>query len=150
MTFNFSNLDALRIQKGRTVPYRLTMIPWDPAPVLHVSHAGDSNAGYQNALLKASKGRSRQIANGNISVELIREMRDTFRRLFPAYVVHGWENVRDAHGSLVPFSQAACADFVAALPDHILDDLTSFCSQAVNFLDDDMPTPDDVEALAGN
>lgn len=149
---NFSNLDRLRVTADRTVRYVLTQIPWHPAPVLIVSHAGEPNKGYWAAFLRqsTSKGRARQISTGKITPELIEETRETFRTLFPIHIVKGWENIVDANGNPVEYSPQACAEFLKALPPPIFDDVSNFCIQYANFIDEDMPTEQQVDELAGN
>lgn len=134
MTTDFGYLKQLDVTKEKTAEFSMPQIMVNgKSPVLVVTPATEANAGYFNALLKRSKKAARLVRSGNISVQTIKDNRGEDRTLYPKYVVKGWRDVVDATGEEVPFSAEACADFLAALPDWLFDDLNSFCKEPTNF-----------------
>lgn len=87
---------------------------------------------------------------GRVDANLLAENLRLDRELFPKYVITGWDGIQDSDGELVPYSQAACAELLEALPDWIVQELSGFAARASHFLPDDMPTEAEVEEQAGN
>jgi hypothetical protein len=81
---------------------------------------------------------------------MIADSLDLDREFFPLYVISGWKGVVDLEGEEVPFSPEVCAEFLAALPDWIVQELSVFAGRAHNFLPDDMPTEAEVDEQAKN
>lgn len=135
--------------KGGRAWYTLPILG---SPRLQVRHAGGTNKGYVNAVAKhnAKTGTARRIARGQVDADLLHENLQVDRQLFPKYVIVGWDGVRSTDGDLVPFSQESCRDLLDALPDWIIQELSTFAAVAANFLPDDVPSEDDVDEQAGN
>jgi hypothetical protein len=117
--------------------------------VLLLKHAGESNRGYNNALIKnnAQTGLARKAMTGRGGdIALERDL-----ELYPQHVITGWENIPDQNWNAVPYSREDCADFVQnGLQRWIFNELRLFAVQAVNFVDDDVPTSDEVKDAGGN
>jgi hypothetical protein len=136
---NFGHLAQLDVKRDETREYPFTAIEVNGvSPVLHVVHAGESNKTYFNELLKRGNRNQRQIVSGKITTALIEDNRDENRKLYAKYVVKGWDEttVLDAAGKPVKFTAETCGEFLDALPDWLFDQLTSFCSDALNFVGD--------------
>jgi len=160
-------------------PARTTTYTFPTSPSLgrlHVRHAGQANKGYTDALAKltAKTGAARRIARGQVTADLLRENLNMDRRLFPRFVINGWDGGEaregdtlldgqiakggeilpflDSDGQEVPFSLPACEAFLKALPDWLMQDLSQFCGNPVNFTNDEEIEADelDFEDTAGN
>jgi len=145
---DFSNLNQYDPQ-GRKAWFPL---PIEGIPELELMHAGGSNKPYTTALGKRVAKRG---AAGRAEVKAdpgsaLKWQVDTDRALFPRYVVTGWRGITDSADAPVPFSANACAEFFDALPDWIVQEISAFAGVASNFLPDDMPDEDEVEAQAKN
>lgn len=134
---DFSHLAKLDVPASGTKDYELVQITINgKSPVLEVVHAGESNKVYFNELLKRGNRNQRQIVAGKITTALIEDNRDENRKLYAKHVVKGWRDVADATGKPVPFTQEAALEFMEALPDWLFDQVTSFCSDPLNFVGD--------------
>ncbi len=127
------------------------LLPIEGRAKLLLSHAGQSNKPYTTAVMKdnAKTGASRKIAQGRIDVNLLEDSLQLDRDLFPRFVVNDWENVLDDKGKPVKFTCETCHEFLCALPDWIMQEVTAYASRATNFLPDDMPSNEEVDAQAG-
>lgn len=135
---NFSHLSKLEVPREGTKDFELSSITInDVSPVLQVVHAGESHKAYFNELLKRGNRNQRQIVAGKITTALIEDNRDENRRLYAKYIVKGWTagTVVDSEGKAVPFSAETCLEFLEALPAWLFDQVVSFCSDALNFVD---------------
>lgn len=141
----FGHLKKLEVQGGKTAEFKMHAL--DGTPVLTVRPAMESNKGYFNASLKASRSNMRSIRNGNVTAGLLDETRETDRDLYAKHVVVGWTNVVDQAGKPVQFTRDVAADFLAALPNWLFDELREFCGTPSNFIEDDQV---DTEAVAKN
>ena len=131
---DFSHLKELDVEASSTAEYTFHQVTVNgKTPVLIVSPATEANKPYFNALLKRSAKTSRQVRSGNINTGLIEENRDEDRELYPKHVVKSWRDVIDAKGKDTPFTVSDCTDFLAALPNWVLDDLFAFCREPSNF-----------------
>lgn len=121
-------------------------IPWDPQPRLMVCHAGASNRAYAQAVSNISAKRQRSSGLKAVSDNLAMD-----RDLFPKFVVTDWEGIRDGDGKLVPFTPEACREFFAkgALPDWIIQRVSSYCAEPSNFIDPEVPSDAEVDQQAG-
>lgn len=144
---DFSHLKRYDPQ-GRTVEWT---VPIEGRPRLIVCHAGLGNVGYTNALAKrnARTASARRGARAGDTAAVIADQLQADRELFPGHAVKGWFDVKDRGGRDVEFSVVACTAFLAALPDWIMRDLSRFCAQSSNFLEDDEPDDAEVEDEAG-
>jgi hypothetical protein len=127
-------------------------------PYLVLSHAGDSNKPYMNAVARATtravRGK-RQSPSAERVQQRIKEDRDQDRVLFPDHVVKGWGNIPGANREPVEYSRAACKELCAKLPDWLFDRMRQYAGNPLNFIEDDddaetAPEDADVEELAGN
>jgi len=133
-----------RNKKGEEVP-----------AVLDIVHAGRSNRNYTAAVMQinAKKGPAIRIGPKPTAVDIqvaIKENLKIDRELFPQHIIKGWEGIADEDGKAVKFSVSACAEFLDALPDWIVHELSVFCARPRNFLPDAMPTEVEVAEQAGN
>lgn len=130
----FNNLSAKKVKKSATASYRMRAISTGGVtPTLTVRPATELNELYFNAVLANSKQRIKDLQRGNIAVDDIRQGRIEDRDLYPKNVIVDWSDVRDDLERDVPFSAQSCKAFIAALPDHIFDDLRNFCGAIENF-----------------
>ena len=132
--------------KGRTATYT---IPIEGDPKILLKHAGQTNKPYTNAVVKHN-AKSGALRRGRIDASTLEENLRLDRELFPRYVITGWEGVVDTDGVAVPYSAEACCEFLEALPDWIVQELSTFAARASNFLPDDMPSEAEIEDQAGN
>lgn len=117
-------------------------------PMIVVAPTTEQNPAYMNYILKNSRAHMRQIEAGNLSVDLLKQLRSRDRELFPRFVVKNFsDNIVDSNGERVPFSQDAAKDFIDALPDHVFDGLRDFAGKIANFVEYDTA---DVGDLAKN
>lgn len=148
----FAHLERLK-PDGRTAWYPLPLEGVDPKkPVeLELRHAGSSNRDYTNALMKrnARMAGVRKSRRGKIDATILDDSNEADRELFPETVIVGWRNVADDDHNEVPFSVEACREFVRRLPDWILQGLSVYASNAINFLADEEPTEEEASELAG-
>lgn len=146
-SFNFT-----KHAPAKTARYTFPVSPSIGA--LIVRYAGQSNKAYTDHLAKltAKTGAARRIARGQVTADLLRENLNMDRRLFPRHVIQSWEGVTDASGAPVEFSLPNCEAFLQALPDWLMQDLSQFCGNPVNFTDDEEIEADelDFEDTAGN
>lgn len=121
-------------------------------PILRMRCAGHSNPAYFNAVSKmnAQSGAKRRTLQSRVDSETAARNRRQDRILFPQHVIVGWEGIYDEHGQDVPYSTEACKEFLASIPDWMMDDIRGFAAGAENFLADEDPTDDEVREQAGN
>lgn len=136
--------------RGRRVWYTLP-IEGDPRPRLELVHAGSTNKPYTQATLSANAktGNTRRMQRGQHSASMIEDGLRIDRELFPKHVIKGWSGVKDVEGNEVPFSVQACTEFLEALPDWIMQDISAFAGVGANFVDDSAPTEEEIEEHAG-
>lgn len=112
--------------------------------------ATDANPGYQNGLLRFAASRLRRTASSRMAAKVdIDESREDDRKLYPEFVIAGWEGIEDSDGNLVPFSREAAAEFCEQLPAWLFDRVRLYAMVPENFLPPNWPKPDK-EALVGN
>lgn len=154
MTFNFDNVRAQEVPRDRTAIF--TFYRLEGAPRLTVRPATEANPAYMRSMLKGSREKLRRLNAGDLSPEMLEENRARDRKLFPKYIIVGWDGVMDVSGAAVPFSPDACAAFIEALPYDLFNELRDFCSTIDNFRpqvdgDDEEPmTEEDRAGLVGN
>lgn len=150
---SFANFKAALSLDDRTARFAIHQM--DERPVLIVRPAGAENKPFFNALLRENSS-ARDMQPRRLSAEQLEKNRDTIARLYPEFVVVGWERVRNDASQLVPFSKEACAELLAGLiaggAGYIVDELGAFCGDPVNFLPvmPGLAASIDVEAVAGN
>lgn len=117
---------------------------------LHMKHAGEGNRAWMNAVQKwnAKHNMARRQARGGADFDELMRQRDV--ELYPKLVVTGWDDCFATDNSLVPFDEESCREFLAALPDWIMDEVRLYAVQAANFLPDDAPDEADIAETAGN
>lgn len=152
--YDFSHL---QVQRGATTTYDIVEIDTPPGtvdrgggplrhPRLTLAPATRETKLYWSKSIKRSGRRG---VRARIDETTIEEGREEDLQLFPKHIVKGWEGVFNKAGEAVPFSESECRKFLTALPDWIFSNLRIFAKDPVNFLPDDMPTPDEV-AEQGN
>jgi hypothetical protein len=116
---------------------------------LRIKPAAESNAQYYNALIRGvGAGNNRRKAK-QITAEDLQKHRNLDRKLYPNYVIVGWENVKDAEGESVEFSREVARELCDSLPDWLFDSLRNHASQPENFLPEGEELPS-AEDIAGN
>lgn len=129
--FDFSNVKRKAVAPTQTATFTFYRIEGEPS--LTVRPATEANPSYMRAMLKGSREQMRRLRSGDLSPEMLEENRRKDRRLFPKFVVTGWNGVVDSKGKAVKFGEEACAEFIAALPYDMFNELRDFCSTIDNF-----------------
>ena len=126
-----------------TAEYVFHGIQGEPAVI--VAPSTEENPAYMNYILKNSRAHLRQIESGNLTVDLIKQLRSRDLDLFPKFILKGFkDSVVDAEGNSVPFSKEAAADFLSALPNHEFDGLREFVGKITNFVEYDTVDPEEL------
>jgi len=155
--FDFSNIKGQSVTTDRTAIFTFWRLEGNPR--LTVRPATEDNPAYMRAILKGSREQMRRLRSGDLTPEMLEENREKDRRLFPKFIVVGWDGVLDASGQPVRFSGEACSEFIAALPRDLFNELRDFCSTADNFRpqadedgeEDDVPlNEEDTVEIVGN
>jgi hypothetical protein len=127
-----------------------------PRARLQVKMSGEENVKYWNALV-ASSGKKLRGNRAKVSPEFLGRLRDDDRRLFPQYVIVGWEgllkpgqrHLPEEEQQEVEFSRENCFTLCKELPNHLFDALRTFCNDPANFYEED-DLPPDAEEVAKN
>jgi hypothetical protein len=136
---------------------------WLPMPELgrkarlQLRPATEANRPYYNAMLKMAGKRVRTLIRGRVSPEDLAQNRDEDRRLYPKYVLVGWEHVETREDrergwdekEFVEFSAKGAAELCEKLPDHLFDRIRNFAATPEEFYPED-ELPPDPEDLSGN
>jgi len=155
--FDFSNVQRQAVTTDRTAIFTFWRLEGNPR--LTVRPATEDNPSYMRAILKGSREQMRRLKAGDLTPEMLEENREKDRRLFPKFIIVSWDGVMDASGAPVKFSQDACAEFIAALPRDLFNELRDFCSTADNFrpeadedgeVDDAPLTEEEADEIVGN
>ena len=129
--------DFSRFKKTTTDSARFTFYDLEGEPWVTVKPASAANKPYLNSLLKGQRRRRRATADA-----FIRNRRQDIG-LYAQHVVTAWGNVTDNAGTEVPFSVDNCKDFLAAIPDWLLDELRDFATDPESFTGEDDDGDDD-------
>lgn len=154
--FDFSNVKRQAVGTDRTAIFTFWRLEGNPR--LTVRPATEDNPAYMRAILKGSREQIRRFRVSDLTPEMLEESREKDRRLFPKFIIVGWDGVLDAMGKPVPFSHDACAEFIAALPRDLFNELRDFCSTVDSFRpetdedghDDGALTESETDDLVGN
>ncbi len=140
---NFSAFDP----SDRTTWYEFPIeLPGNPR--LKLKHAGRSNRAYTQAIIDANaKGGQKRRAQ---TIDALDDGLNLDRRLFPKHVIVGWDRVQDSEGKPIPYGANVCLEFLKALPDWLVQDVSIFAAKPENFLAEDSPSDVEVEEQAGN
>jgi len=152
----FSNYSNLNHDDQTVVEFVFLQIPG--RPVLKVAPATESHEAYYSDFLEASaklapralQAQKKRNKNMKVARQIISESRDQERELFSRHIVRGWEDVVDDQGEVAEFTQENCLKFLQALPDFLFDDLQEFCKMPSNFMINEGPSNEEIEALAKN
>lgn len=146
----FEHIRKLAVDPSATSTYTFYQI--HGRPTLKVRPSGEINPRYMDAMFKCSKGIARRIRSGEMSVDLLEETRDIDLKLYPKYVVQGWEEKTVLTDKDEPalFTGENCEKFLTALPPDMYDDLRAYCGDLSNFRGEDSLRDEDVEAISGN
>lgn len=143
MTFNFSDDDP----RGRKVwftPYLRAQADGSQIE-LYLSYAGLTNKPYTTALAVLNKktGNARRIQRGQVDAQVLEQNLNIDRELFPKYIITDWRNVFEDEGKGKPkpvkFSPAKCREFLDALPQHVMQEVSNYAGVAANFLPESAP-----------
>jgi len=145
MPIDFSKIKALEITGVETADFTFTELSSEPK--LTVRPAAEANAPFWNAVVKDSNRALKGVQTKNVTPALMREVRKADILRYSLFIVVGWENVQDASGATVPFSQENVLEFLTALPDRYFDQLRQFAGNADNFV---QPAPAVEEAPLKN
>lgn len=144
---DFSQLKKHELKNESTLTLYEVALSNGEAPEIKGKFAGESNKLYFNAILVRTGKKSRKIRAKGINANTAAETRKDDRELFPKHIITGWNNVVDAKGEPVEFTQENCAEFIAALPDHIFDIVRAHFSDMASFQDDSEDSLDIEEAV---
>lgn len=126
-----------------------------------VKPATEANPGYYNAMLAMSGKRVRQMVRSDkITAEDAALNRDDDRKLYPRYVLAGFDCVEgdpetaqegelDAEGHVI-FTRNSATKLCEILHDHLMDRLRNHAATPERFYGEDSEAPPDAEELAGN
>jgi len=142
---DFSHLKKFDI-KGNTAEFVLDDIEVEPAPILILKPATQSNRKYFNALLKGSGTRLSRIKRAKIDEKVYEDNLKEDKKLYPEHVIVGWKNVTDTSGKEVSFNKQNCISFVEQLPDWIFEKVRNFAATNENFVEEQM----DAEEVSKN
>lgn len=141
---DFSYLGGLVVTEETTA--RCVLHELSNSPTLILRPATGANKPYYAAMLRRSGKSVRNLARSGLTPEMIKDVRNSDRKLFPKHVIVGWENVLDTAGNEVPFSAEAASELCQALPDWVFDLVIEFAKDISNFVEDVI----DVEETAKN
>lgn len=131
---DFSHLTKLSVDSKNTADFPLYDL--EGTPVLQLTHAGQSNKGYYNALLKTAASATKRGVKANaLNSSILDENRAEDKKLYPKFIVVGWTGITDSQGKDVPFDQERCTEFLKCLPDYIFDEIRAFAGNPRNFTD---------------
>jgi len=127
---------------------------------IRLKPATEANPPYQNAMLKLSGKRLRQMARTDeITGEDAELNREDDRKLFPLHIVDGWEGIDGEPSTAKPgelddkdfvvFTKKASTKLCSILPPHLFDRIRNHASTSERFYGDEPAPPDPVE-LAKN
>jgi len=150
--FNFSHLNVSQKVSRHT----FYQVPGEP--YLDVTHAGEANKPYFNALLKRSRNNVRRMRAGGIDAAAMTQNRNEDREIYHKHIVKGWGCkdgpgfILDSEGNRIDYSQGNVATFLNALPNWVFDELRVFAGEESNFIDEmsDGEAIPDAEAVSGN
>lgn len=142
---DFSHLKKLDVDIHTAIEYPVPELGSKAS--LQVVPATEANKPFFNALLKRARKNNKAISAGAISLQMIEANRDADRELYAQYIIKGWSGVAEKNGTTVPFSPENCKELMAQLPIETFDLLRAFCTNTVNFRDEDAL---DVEATTKN
>lgn len=156
--FNFSRLDVNADRKARFLMHQVEI--GGKTPYLVLRPATEATKGYYNAVLKRAGKSVKQVQAGAINAGMLSENREDDRKLYPQHIVADWGYVKDdgtekpgmmpdETGKDTPFTKENCAEFLAALPNWLFDDLRQFAGNPLNFVQDG-EDPVDQEQLEKN
>lgn len=131
---DFSNLKAKAdIKADNIVRFNLSELEGDMW--LDVAPATNANKPFFNEFMKKSKLAMRALQNKQVTADIIDQSRESDKPLYAKYIIKGWQ-VIDAGGQAVAFCEENVLEFLQQLPNWIVDDLRSFCSNNQNFTND--------------
>lgn len=135
----FAHLQELKVKPDAAAEYRPL---WLPGATFTLRPALDENEAYFKEDVADDSGADKITAMALETdkpkrLKLFREHLDakrTFdRKVFPATIFVGWENVPDSNGTPVTFSVDEAQELVNAIPDREFDELRTFCRNIENF-----------------
>lgn len=101
--------------------------------------AGEGNKPFFAETARRTIKRQRMRQGGHVSPEMAikfaKQDRDDDREMYSEHVMTGWENVSDANGDPVAFSNADCLALFQSLPNDVFDQVRTFFSSSINFRD---------------
>lgn len=94
-----------------------------------ILRAGGSNRRFTRAFQAAIRPHRRELERGTMDAE---ESQEIMLRLYPRYVVIGWEGIKDAQGKEIPWSAKAGEAYFRAFP-NLFDDITRLATELTLF-----------------
>lgn len=131
---DFSNLNQFAVTELSTARVTLFGITLGNgiSPTLIGKPCGQINKAYFNALMRTSAKRALQ-ATSRQNLAAAEEHRRVDRTLYPKFVITSWEDVVDANGEAVMFTEENCIEFIRHLPNHVFDEVRAFFLDMNNF-----------------
>lgn len=136
----FSKLAKREQRKAKEARYELYDVfeGLKHTPVLIGVYAGESNEEYYNRLLQRNtKGSAKKRLQKSMTVRELQEGRALDRKLYPKFVLIGWEGVVDDDGNEVPYTASDCYDLMCAISDEEFDEIRDFFQNPGSFVEDD-------------
>lgn len=133
---DFSHLGAQKPAGDVALPYTFADIVQDAgSPVIYFLPATEDNKPFFNDNLRnaAAKGGGRR-RNKALTEGAVKKARDEDRVAISKHCAKSWENVVDAKGVPVEFSQEEVLGFLKAIPDWMFDDLRVWLTDPTNWI----------------
>ena len=137
----FDHIKRSAIAPGKTVQLVLNMLPG--SPVVHVEHVGETNVGFMNELLAKANGRHLATSSSSLSAK---DRDDARARNRETLARHSIRHLEATHSDGTPATDTDIPDFVAALPDDVVDLIRDFVRDPNNFRE--RPIEGDPKAIA--
>jgi len=155
MVSRFEHLKKLHIDGKTTARFEISQLDTPPGsknkhPVLIVRPATEENKEFWNQVVKRLAKNSKAYKGGRTPQDVLDDNFDEDLRLYPLFVIDGWEDVYEDGNKPAPFSSKAAAEYIQALPRWIFQQVRNFCADQENFIQPEMPTHAEVVEQAGN
>ena len=83
---------------------------------LRLKIARATNRAYRDELVKLTKPHAAAIRTNSLNIELAEKLT---REAAAKHIIHGWENLEDDNGNLIPFSHEKAAELFEKSPDFL-------------------------------
>lgn len=126
MAFDFS---SAHLKPGKTVPLVLNMLPGEP--VVQIEHLGESNKSFFNDLIARANAKA-TVVPSKLTAKALKEARAKNREMIAKHAVR---DLVATHDDGRKATKEDIPEFIAALPDDVIDLIREFASNPENFRD---------------